>query len=78
MSQYQTLIAEEIATGDPDTLTLIEELMRSEHPTLDHLTRAEFRACVIQAVAEAAEMERAGFLPRYCAALGINFPDAAR
>lgn len=71
---YQKLIAAQ--TGETDTAVtgLIEELMRTERTTLDALTPAEFRGAVIDAVADAAELESAGMLRFWCESAGIPVP----
>jgi hypothetical protein len=74
---YAALIAETTGTTDPATVTLVEELMRSERTALDGLSPAEFTAAVGQALTDAAALARAGLLASYCDALGIAVPAPA-
>lgn len=76
MSPYAKLIADQTGAA-PDAVALIEDLMRTDRTGLDHLTRAEFAAAVIEAVRDAAELEAAGMLAFYCNAVGIPVPAAA-
>jgi hypothetical protein len=71
---YANLISAQTGSTDPATVELIEELMRADRTALDDLTPAEFAAAVIDAVADAAELEAAGMLTGYCRALGIAVP----
>lgn len=71
---YARLIEQQIGTNDTATLRLVEELMRAEHQTLDHLTPAEFTGAIAVALAEARDLAAGGELAVYCAALGIATP----
>ena len=76
MSPYAELISEVTEVTDPAVLTVIEELMRADRTSLDDLMLPEFRAAVMEAVADAAELEAAGQLAMYCDAIGIAVPAA--
>lgn len=45
LSGYLPLISEATGVTDPATLNEIEDFMRDEHRTLDHLDRARFFRC---------------------------------
>jgi hypothetical protein len=77
MSHYGRLICEITGTTDPATADLIENLMRSERTGLDGLDERQFRDAVIEAVADAAELDRSGQLAMYCGAMGLTVPAAA-
>jgi hypothetical protein len=59
---YQALIAETAGTTDPAAVAFIEELMRTERPTLDALTQPECDALVVSAIPAVAELAAAGQL----------------
>lgn len=44
MGWYQQLISEATGRTDPKHIQAIEEVMRTEHGTLDHLSRSRFIA----------------------------------
>lgn len=55
MSQYQQTIREALPPAQAADAPAVEILMRGEHPTLDHLTRAQIRAAARRAAKELAE-----------------------
>lgn len=71
---YQQMIAR-ITGADEQTVPLLEELMRTEHPTLDGLSLARFIEVAQQAVADALLMEAGGILPGWCEAFGLPVID---
>jgi hypothetical protein len=74
MTPYAQLIANTIGTSDGATLKLVEELMRCDRPTLDALTRPQFRRLAREGMAAARELARTGELAGFCAALAIAVP----
>jgi hypothetical protein len=71
---YRKLIASRIGTSDTATVGLVEELMRAEHGTLDHLTPAEFTDAIAAALVEARDLAATGQLGAWCTALDIPVP----
>lgn len=51
-SHYQSMIADATGVQDDDALRGIEQVMRSEHPTLDHLSARRFVTLACRARAE--------------------------
>lgn len=43
MTGYQPIFSEATGITDPKQLARIEEIVRLEHPTLNHLTRAKLK-----------------------------------
>lgn len=80
MKGYAALIAEATGGRDPETVALVETLMREETGSvLDHLSAARFAALARQAYADAQAWQSLGpvngiTLARYCAVLGLTPP----
>ncbi len=74
MTPYAALIAETIGDDDPATLALVEELMRTETPTLDHLSRPRFKALARQARSDADQIKAEGWLVSYCGTMRLAVP----
>jgi|AAFX01.1.fsa_nt_gi hypothetical protein len=68
---YATLIAEAIGTDNPATLSVVEELMRTDRTALDGLSRAQFIAEARAAFADMQMLAAAGALDEYRDALGL-------
>ena len=68
---YATLIAEAIGTDNPATLSVVEELMRTDRTGLDGLNRVQFIAEARAAFADMQLMSAAGALDEYREALGL-------
>lgn len=81
MSHYSRNIAEAINQADPDTLALVEDLMRQETGgVLDHLSLADLRRHAREAYTDAQWWNAAGTayghtLSDYCRASGITPPE---
>lgn len=73
MSAYASLITEH-ARCDEQTAVVIEELMRTVHPTLDGLQPWQFRMAAIDAVTDMKALAAMGELEAYCDALEIECP----
>lgn len=71
---YQDRIAQAINNSDTATVALVEDLMRTEHDTLDHLTAAQFTRAARNAMAFAIELGLSGMLGEYCQPLGLAVP----
>lgn len=71
---YAKTIAETIGTDDPATVALVEELMRCEIRTLDHLSPEAFRDLAHTSLLDAREMARDDELGNFCAAYGLEVP----
>lgn len=76
MNPYANLIASKTGTDDPATLALIEELMRADRTSLDDLTPAEFVTAIVEALADAQDLQDAGQLAAWCEAYGLAVPAA--
>jgi hypothetical protein len=76
MSPYASKIAQRLGTDDAATVALVEELMRSDRTALNGLTPAEFDAAIIEAMADAQDLQDAGQLAAWCAAYGLAVPAA--
>ncbi len=68
---YAMLIAEAIGTDNPATLSVVEELMRTDRTALDGLNRAQFIAEARAAFADMQMLAAAGALGEYRDALGL-------
>jgi hypothetical protein len=74
---YRQWIAEAIGYGDPATLELVEDFMRGQSRTLDHLDGQQFDALARQSADDLVLMHAEGGLQDYCRALRLEVPQWA-
>lgn len=74
MGTYKERIAAVIGAADLPTLTLVEELMRTDRTGLDGLTGAQFDLLARKSYGDAQLLAAAGELRTYCEALGLAVP----
>jgi hypothetical protein len=67
-------IARAIRNHDPATVALVEDLMRGQHGTLDHLDARRFTRAARQAMADAIGLALIGELADYCETLDLDVP----
>lgn len=76
MNHYQQIIIEHLPPRyrDATTAALVEDVMRTNHPALNSLTRGEFAA---ECADVAALFDEHGWIPSYCAAANLTTPSWA-
>lgn len=82
LTGYRKLISEATGSSDPALLALVEDFMRLDHSTLDHLSRDRFAHEARQAHADILTWHEAGpvnggTLADYCASAGLACPTLA-
>lgn len=60
------------------TAVLVEEWIRVERPTLDHLTTVELKSLAVEAIGDIERLHELGVLVPWCEALDISVPSWAQ